>query len=317
MSAAPEAECRVSWASHGEHLVRLVGGLVTAREHADVTLVAGDGARVRAHKVVLAGCSPVLASFLASSRGGRDQPLIFLRGVDRRELEAVLQFLYLGEAAVPSTRMEEFLSVARDLKIHGISDDTNVVEEKKTSENPRQTLVPSINKTTSLPNNNDTRSRKRAIIKSEDHPLQHFEEDIDLSIKEEVSSPAPVPAEFLDGYEAGDQSYYEESYEGGSHQPGLDPDYWHLAQAGAQLTEWGKRKPKVHECRHCGKQFTRTSKLKDHESIHTGVLRHKCPYCGKLFMNHGTMWAHKKQCGFNTVKNTTASPALAQQQQLR
>ena len=45
MTAAPEAECRVSWASHGEHLVRLVGGLVTAREHADVTLVAGDGAR--------------------------------------------------------------------------------------------------------------------------------------------------------------------------------------------------------------------------------------------------------------------------------
>ena len=46
MTAAPEAECRVSWASHGEHLVRLVGGLVTAREHADVTLVAGDGAEV-------------------------------------------------------------------------------------------------------------------------------------------------------------------------------------------------------------------------------------------------------------------------------
>ena len=45
MTAAPEAECRVSWAEHAEHLVRLVGGLVMAREHADVTLVAGDGAR--------------------------------------------------------------------------------------------------------------------------------------------------------------------------------------------------------------------------------------------------------------------------------
>ena len=267
-------------------------------------------ARVRAHKVVLAGSSPVLASVLATS--GREQPLIFLRGVDRRELEAVLQFLYLGQAAVPSTRMEEFLSVARDLKIHGISDDTHVVEEQNTSENPCQALVPTLQKTTSFPTKNDIRSQKRAIIKSEDHSLQHFEEDIDLSIKEEVSSPAPVPAEFLDGYEAGDPSYYEESYEGGPH-----PDYWHLAQgAGPQLTEWGKRRPKVHECRHCGKQFTRTSKLKDHESIHTGVLRHKCPYCGKLFMNHGTMWAHKKQCGYNTVKNTAATPALAQQQHL-
>ena len=43
---------------------------------------------------------------------------------------------------------------------------------------------------------------------------------------------------------------------------------------------------KPHECKECGRAFSRKEKLREHSAIHTGELRHQCQLCGKGYFNN-------------------------------
>ena len=73
---------------------------------------------------------------------------IYLRGIGRQEIESVLQFMYLGEATFYQDRMNDFLSVAKDLDLKEIGqnidltineEDNQIIEdstlEEKSSNN--------------------------------------------------------------------------------------------------------------------------------------------------------------------------------------
>ena len=83
----------------------------------DVTLVCNDDTQIKAHKFVLIGSSPVLRTMLLQS--SQKDTIVFLRGVDRRELEWVLEFMYLGETQVPQSKLQSFIELAKDLKMKG------------------------------------------------------------------------------------------------------------------------------------------------------------------------------------------------------
>ena len=48
-------------------------------------------------------------------------PVIYLRGIQYSEIESILQFIYLGEAKFYEERMNEFLSVSKNLEIQELS----------------------------------------------------------------------------------------------------------------------------------------------------------------------------------------------------
>ena len=94
--------------------------LLKDTDFTDVTLASGDGQLVRAHKVVLSSCSPVLKSMLLV-KNRHASHLLYLRGVKLTHLETLMTFCYLGQAEVLHSDLEEFLEVARDLGIRGLS----------------------------------------------------------------------------------------------------------------------------------------------------------------------------------------------------
>ena len=51
----------------------------------------------------------------------RDDSVIYLRGVLSKELESILQFIYLGQATFYQDRMNEFLNVAKILEIKALN----------------------------------------------------------------------------------------------------------------------------------------------------------------------------------------------------
>ena len=51
------------------------------------------------------------------------------RGIHSQELQSVLQFLYLGQAAIKEDRIEEFLKVSRDLEIKELVDNLEIKRE--------------------------------------------------------------------------------------------------------------------------------------------------------------------------------------------
>ena len=69
-----------------------------ANEFCDVTLVSNDNCKFVAHKVILSLSSEVFKNLLVNER--HHNPLLSMSGVKGAVLQAVLDFIYSGEAHV-------------------------------------------------------------------------------------------------------------------------------------------------------------------------------------------------------------------------
>ena len=89
---------RLQWNDFQENLNSSFKQLRNNEELSDVTLVSDDGGYVGAHKVVLALSSPFFMNLFKRSKNS--DPFVFLRGVKKDILLAMLDFLYKGETNV-------------------------------------------------------------------------------------------------------------------------------------------------------------------------------------------------------------------------
>jgi hypothetical protein len=84
----------------------------------DVSLVCDDF-QIQAHKVILSACSPFFRTIL--QRNPHPHPLIYIKGVEYKEIENIPNFMYLGEVSLAQDDLSSFLAVASDLKVKGLS----------------------------------------------------------------------------------------------------------------------------------------------------------------------------------------------------
>ena len=87
------------------------------KEFFDITIACEDE-QLQAHKVILSACSPFFKNVLR--RNQHQHPLLYLKGVSYRDMEAVLNFMYHGEVNVAQDDLNSFLQVAEDLRVKGI-----------------------------------------------------------------------------------------------------------------------------------------------------------------------------------------------------
>ena len=106
----------VTWHNYTDHLREMLEEMHFDDSFADVTLVTDDKRRLKAHKNILSACSSVFQEILQIDTNN-NHPVIYLRGIQHSEMESILQFIYLGEAKFYEERMNEFLTVAKNLDI--------------------------------------------------------------------------------------------------------------------------------------------------------------------------------------------------------
>ena len=93
------------------------------QEFTDVTLACGDGQRIEAHKMILASGSLVFQDLLRQSGDKAAHPLIYMRGLKTPDLNLIVDFLYHGEVNVPQEKLDDFLALAEELQLKGLSGD--------------------------------------------------------------------------------------------------------------------------------------------------------------------------------------------------
>ena len=112
------------WNSYESNISSSFRELREDSEFFDVTLCCDNGIDiVQAHKVILAACSPLFHDILSHQKSHQN-PLLYLKGICLKDLQAVLEFMYHGEVNLAQDSVNNFLEVAEELAIKGLSADT-------------------------------------------------------------------------------------------------------------------------------------------------------------------------------------------------
>ena len=109
----------IKWNDFQESTVSSYKNLRKNLDFSDVTLVCEDAQQIEAHKVILSACSPFFRSILKSSK--HDHPMIYMKGVKAKDMVAIVDFVYHGEAEVPQEDLDGVLDLANSLKLTGFS----------------------------------------------------------------------------------------------------------------------------------------------------------------------------------------------------
>ena len=84
----------------------------------DVTLVGQDQTKVSAHRLVLSACSDFFKNIFYSNTPSH--PMLYLDGVDSKEINLMLDYIYQGEIQIQQEHLDRFLDVANKFKLEGL-----------------------------------------------------------------------------------------------------------------------------------------------------------------------------------------------------
>ena len=110
----------------------------------DVTLACEDQS-IKAHKVILSGCSPFFKRLLKNYPN--PQPLIYMRGVKSNDLVALVDFIYQGEANIFQEQLENFLALAEELELKGLGGSSEEGASKEEAEHAKEYFDPGRSRT--------------------------------------------------------------------------------------------------------------------------------------------------------------------------
>jgi len=263
----------------------------------DCTLSCG-ARQVQAHKIILAACSPFFRTTLRQNP--HQHPLLYLKGVEFSDLQAVLTFMYHGEVNVAQDQLNSFLSVAEDLQVKGLT------QSSQNDNNPHAEDGGKVSTKAARPSKVSLPSKPPGAL-----------QEVTPVVKQEITSqtmtaPAVVidyPAEHdQQEYQVHDEAqpqedYGEEDYvvEQFVDQRGYDGDTF-VDNAEYTCGDTAIESLLVHQgagsyvCASCGKTTSqRTDLMKHIISKHVVAQAVSCQFCGKKYKNQNSLQVHISQ----------------------
>ena len=237
---------------------------------------------IRAHRNILSACSPVFKDILQMSTQS-NHPVIYLRGMQSSEIESILQFMYFGEAKFYKERMDEYLSVVKELEIKELSKavDTSDQQPDYTPDEAIEESEKDCNESTEN-------------YATDDDIITKYEAEIVGSDNEQTEAGKPNSGESKFQCKQCHKTYSDLS--------GL----WYHKKS--------KHEGVKYACNQCDYQATSQSHLKTHiQSKHEGV-KFACNQCDQQFTQQSSLTTHIQsqhkgvkyacnQCNYQTARN--------------
>ena len=180
--------------------------LFNDKEFTDVTLVCDDSKQITAHKAILASSSPFFRAVL--TQNAHPHPLLYLKGISLSQLQAILEFVYLGKTEICQDNIQEFFVTAKDLQIEGLTNNIRVDAVEKNSENSECMFEASLENITDIApeENKPTEMGEDVLIKQENGSrsmramlvhINHLLLAISTDTKESSMMARDMPAQFV------------------------------------------------------------------------------------------------------------------------
>lgn len=111
-------EFALCWNNFADNIASGFQNLYDRGDLVDVT-IACDGKLLKAHKIVLAICSPYFQEMFMTNPC--KHPIIVLKDVSVTVMQELLQFMYQGEVNVKHSELQSFMKIAETLQIKGLT----------------------------------------------------------------------------------------------------------------------------------------------------------------------------------------------------
>ena len=138
MSQSSEKFC-LKWKDFQTNIAASFLDLRSDTEFSDVTLVCEEDHRIEAHRVILTACSPFFRNILKKSK--HSHPLIYMRGIKAKDLVAIVDFIYHGEANIFQEDLDGFLALAEELQLKGLSGPQKEAFEERDKETTKSKIT--------------------------------------------------------------------------------------------------------------------------------------------------------------------------------
>ena len=229
------------------------------QEFSDVTLACEDD-QMEAHRVVLASGSQFFQRIFARYNSS-PKTLVIMRGVKKAQMKSILDFLYCGEASVLEDELQEFLFVANDLGLQGLSSSNeSYVHDEKQFVHKKQ---------------RDLETRADTIY--EDGEINGGENTGFEGLRPKMTQAFRVTEKPSETVSSADE----------------------LKLTEADQESVMEKKNGVWSCKVCGKTTgIQKGHLREHVRIHMQPSKISCKLCGKMFKNKFNEDRHMKTCAF-------------------
>ena len=144
MTHSSEKFC-LKWNDFTQNTVSFYHELRYIPDFSDVTLVCEEDHQIEAHRIILTACSPLFSNILKKNL--TSHPLIYMRGIFPKDLVAIVDFIYHGEANVFQDDLDGFLALAEELQLKGLTgSQSEHLDEKEETIKKSKTPKPTIRK---------------------------------------------------------------------------------------------------------------------------------------------------------------------------
>ena len=246
-----EEKLCLQWNDFKENITNAFATLREGSDFFDVTLVCEDGKQFEAHRLVLALSSPFFQNVFQKAKHAH--PLVYMRGMKSENLEAIIDFLYRGEASVYQEYLDSFLAIAEELQLKGLTGEAN----DKGMEDRKKPQV----------------ERKKEYPRSEATKFQHLVLYAKIGQREinEYDPPLKTVAMTSDMEELNQQ----------------------LISMMVKTSRVGTSRNPFYKCTLCGKEAEKNNLRKHIEANHMEGISLPCNQCGKTFRSRGSLAYHK------------------------
>ena len=133
----------LKWNDFQQNITNSYHDLRKESDFSDVTLLCEGEQQIEAHKVILNASSSFFSSVL--KRNKHSHPMIYMRGLKPKDLVAIMDFIYHGEANIYQEDLDRFLILAEELQLKGLSgtkqNDTDSAEEHSPNTEQQQPII--------------------------------------------------------------------------------------------------------------------------------------------------------------------------------
>ena len=241
-----------------ENIVNAIGTLREINEFTDVTLTCDGDEVVQAHQLMLSSSSQYFRNVLKKTN--HPKPCIHLRGLKSKDIKAVIDFIYYGECSIEEEDLDEFLALAEDLKIKGISGSSREYLKKPYNSKALKLDVTLKSNFSVVPSNED-------LIKTEEIPRQV--EPVEER-ENETNGMGDIPKKTTRKCVTLTES--------------MD-----LYKTIATMMEY---QDNVWNCTVCGKQIKNRNSMSYHVEVHIDGASHPCNICGKTYSSRNSLQNH-------------------------